>query len=177
MTVNSSFSKGSFTQVLHGTLLTDVSGNGPASASTQASAGTGRPQTAPSVTGAVTNSNNTAGGATGGAGTNATGAGVRAPAAGYDTELDTYTTDSKGNTYKDGVLYRAAEVPDSDPLSQTTVGPDAASAPAPQPAAPPGDPTSNGDVAVANSLTPGEQVVENNPAPAQLVADDDSSDR
>lgn len=178
MTVNSSFSKGSFTQVLHGTLLADVPGNGPASASTQAAAGAGRPQTTPSVTGTVTNSNNaTSGGAAGGAGTNATGAGIRLPANGADTELDTYTTDSKGNTYKDGVLYRAAEVPDSDPLSQTTVGPDAASAPAPQPAAPAGDPTSNGDVAVANSLAPGEQAVQDNPAPAQLVADDDSSDR
>jgi hypothetical protein len=31
---------------------------------------------------------------------------------GYDTELDTYTTDSLGNTYKDGSLYRAAEVED-----------------------------------------------------------------
>ena len=158
--VTSTFSKGSFTQTLKGALLTTVPGQGPTSTSAQTAASNGRPQVTPSATGGVVT----------GTGNNA---GVRQPATGFGDETDTYTTDSKGNTYKDGVLYRAAEVPDTDPLSETTEGPDAAGNPAPQPATAPEDPTSNGDVEAANSLAPGEEIVSDNTDGAQIIAQDD----
>jgi len=58
----------------------------------------------------------------------------RQPGTGFGDDGETYTTDSKGNTFKDGALYRAAEVDEDVAL------------PAPQPAAPPAAPTSSGDI-------------------------------
>jgi hypothetical protein len=157
--VTSTFSKGSFTQTLKGSLLTTVPGQGPAATSVQTTAGAGRPNVTPSATGGVvTKTGNNAG--------------VRQPATGFGDEADTYTTDSLGNTYKDGVLYRAAEVPDTDPLSETTDSPEAAGNPSPQPAAEPEDPTSNGDVDVFAGLA-GTDPAEPTSEPSQIIAQDD----
>jgi hypothetical protein len=50
----------------------------------------------------------------------AAGDAVKQPGTGFGDEPDTYTTDSLGNTYKDGTLYRAAEVEEDWPDSGTS---------------------------------------------------------
>jgi hypothetical protein len=45
---------------------------------------------------------------------------AKQPGTGFGDEPDTYTTDSKGNTYKDGSLYRAAEVEENWPDTGTS---------------------------------------------------------
>jgi hypothetical protein len=142
----SMFSKGSFTQTLKGTLLTTVPGQGAPVATTQSVAGNGRPAATPSLVGANTNT------------------GTRQPSTGS-------ITDTLGNTYKtvDGIL----QAPNTSSVSETTVGPEDAGNPNPQPAAPPEDPTSNGDVSVADSLGPGEEIVSDNNNGAQIIAQDD----
>jgi len=54
--------------------------------------------------------------------TNSSGAAgdAKQPGTGFGDEPDTYTTDSKGNTYKDGSLYRAAEVEEDWPDTGTS---------------------------------------------------------
>ena len=50
----------------------------------------------------------------------AAGDAAKQPGTGFGDEPDTYTTDSKGNTYKDGSLYRAAEVEEDWPDTGTS---------------------------------------------------------
>jgi len=100
------FSKGQFTQELSGSLLPLAS-----NPSTSANAN-GRPT----------------------ASTAALASGSRQPGTGFGDDQETYTTDSLGNTFKDGTLSRAAEV-DEDVAPPTT-----------QPANPPEAPTSSGDI-------------------------------
>jgi hypothetical protein len=87
---------------------------------------------------------------------------VRQPGTGFGDEEETYTTDSRGNTFKDGTLYRAAEVDEVD---------EDVALPSPQPAAPPEAPTSSGDIDYNTGLAetdPGST----SEAP-QLIARDD----
>jgi len=112
-TCTSEFNKGKFTQNLKGTLLQRTTPKSAASDG-RSSANTNRniAGTLPSRT-------------------------TNAPGTGFGDEEETYTADSKGNTFKDGTLYRAAEVeefPENQPPAS------------PQPAPPPGDPTSSGDI-------------------------------
>lgn len=165
------FSKGRFEQQLEGRLLIEYVKNG--SAATQ-NAGNGR--TVPKATqiGNTLSSANSA--------------------VSRDTELDEYTTDSLGNTYKNGSLYRTANS-DSDPdPNANTTGSDATTASTQpqttQAAAPPGDPTSTGDIAAIQSVqanyntsgggfTPPQDAAaavaaanENTNAPQQIAQDD-----
>jgi hypothetical protein len=123
------FSKGKFEQELTGKLLT-----GEVKAST--ATGTGRPA----------------------ATTASTAAAVRQPGTGFGDDGETYTTDSKGNTFKDGTLYRAAEVDEDIALPST------------QPAAPPEAPTSSGDIDYNAGLAGSGEVVA---TPPQQIARDD----
>jgi len=125
------FSKGKFEQELTGKLLTGEMKK-PGSAN-----GAGRPTTASAVAATA----------------------VRQPGTGFGDDGETYTTDSKGNTFKDGTLYRAAEV-DEDVSSPTT-----------QPATPPEPPTSSGDIDYNAGLAgSGEEVA----TPPQDIVKDDS---
>jgi hypothetical protein len=154
LSCTSMFSKGSFTQTLKGTLLTTVPGQGPVSATAQSAAGSGRPATTPSLVGA----NN---------------AGIRQPSADILASgmgLQRFDDGSTLQTFDDGSTL-ATGIDGS--VSSTTVGPEAAGDPSPQPAAEPEDPTSNGDVSVADSLGPGEEIVSDNTSGAQIIAQDD----
>ena len=156
------FSKGRFEQQLEGRLLIEYVKNG--SAATQ-NAGNGR--TVPKATqiGNTLSSANSA--------------------VSRDTELDEYTTDSLGNTYKNGSLYRTANS-DSDPdPNANTTGLDATTASTQpqttQPAAPPAPPTSTGDIDYQAGLAgtnPSPPDAGGNTAPApdistQQIAQDD----
>jgi hypothetical protein len=127
----STFSKGKFEQELTGKLLTDE-------IKASATAGTGRPA----------------------ATTASTAAAARQPGTGFGDDGETYTTDSKGNTFKDGTFYRAAEVDEDVALPST------------QPAPPPEAPTSSGDIDFNAGLagtSSGEIVA----TPPQQIARDD----
>jgi hypothetical protein len=140
------FSKGRFEQELEGKLLIEYNQN--------PTTNNGRPAT-PTATPA---------------------AGSRQPATGFGDDQETYTTDSKGNTFKDGTLYRAAEVDD------------ATGKPLPQPAAPPSPATSSGDISqlsfgsLANNISSGFTNFSKNlnsrltglNTPPQKIAKDDS---
>jgi hypothetical protein len=152
--VTSTFSKGSFTQTLKGSLLTTVPGQGPVSSAAQTATGGGRPATTPSLVGSNT-------------------AGTRQPSADIMSTglgLQTFDDGSTLQTFDDG---STLAVGTDGSVSSTTVGPEAAGDPSPQPAAEPEDPTSNGDVSVADSLGPGEEIVSDNTRGEQLIAQDD----
>ena len=110
----STFSKGRFEQELTGKLVTDEV---KANAGTGPGAGRSVASTAPAASPA---------------------AGSRQPATGFGDDQETYTTDSLGNTYKDGTLYRAAEADENGAL------------PVPQPTTPPSPATSSGDITAAD---------------------------
>jgi hypothetical protein len=86
-------------------------------------------------------------------------ASVRQPGTGFGDDQETYTTDSKGNTFKDGTLYRAAEVNEDVSL------------PSPQPAAPPAPPTSSGDIDYNAGLAGTSPGATSTP-PQQIAKDD-----
>jgi hypothetical protein len=88
-------------------------------------------------------------------------AGSRQPATGLGDEEETYTTDSKGNTFKDGTLYRAAEV-DEFPAS-------------PQPAPPPAAPTSSGDIDFNAGLAGTSSAPQNASAPDKVLATEEET--
>jgi hypothetical protein len=91
--------------------------------------------------------------------TASTAAEIRPSGTGFGDDVETYTSDSLGNTFKDGTLYRAAEVDEDFAL------------PSPQPAPPPEAPTSNGDIDFNAGLAGSGEVVA---TPPQLIARDDS---
>jgi len=135
----STFSKGRFEQELTGKLVTD-----DIKASANANAGTGRPTSTTSPTAAV----------------------IRQSGTGFGDDQEEFTTDSKGNTFKDGALYRAAEVDEDVELPST------------QPSAPPEPPTSNGDIDFNAGLAGSGEVVATPPigvtsTPPQQIARDD----
>jgi hypothetical protein len=142
----STFSKGRFEQELTGKLVTDE-------VKAPTTAGTGRPvsTTAPTAPTAPTAS---------------PAAGSRQPATGFGDEEETYTTDSKGNTFKDGTLYRAAEV-DEFPEDQLPASP--------QPAAPPAAPTSNGDIDYNAGLAGTSSAPQNASAPDKVLANEEET--
>lgn len=88
----------------------------------------------------------------------ATSVAVRQSGTGLGDEEETYTTDSLGNTFKDGTLYRAAEVDEDFELPST------------QPAPPPDPPTSSGDIDF-NAVSAGSGEVVATP-PQQIARDD-----
>jgi len=147
----SEFVKGKFTQQLNGTLLQRTTPTSAASDGRGGGGGLGGllGSVVGGVTGAVKNLLNS---------TN-----VRSTGTGFGDEPDTYTTDSKGNTFKDGTLYRAAEVeefPEDQPAT-------------PQPAAPPEAPTSSGDIDYNAGLAGDDTGAGVNTQP-QLIAQDDA---
>ena len=130
------FNKGRFEQELEGKLLVEYNQN-----STTNNGRSVATTTSPTATSAIT-------------------AGSRQPGTGFGDNQDTYTTDSEGNTFKNGTLYRAAEVDENVAL------------PSPQPAAAPEAPTSSGDIDYNAGLAgtnPGETS-----SPPQEIAKDDS---
>jgi hypothetical protein len=156
--LTSTFSKGSFTQTLKGSLLTTVPGQGPSSAAS-ATATAGRPAPTPSVTGGNNNTGSRQPTILSSSAITDAGAGIQR----FDDGSSLQTFDD-GSTLAIGT---------DGSVSSTTIGPEAAGNPDPQPAAPPDDPTSNGDVNVADSLGPGEEIVADSPQPAQIIAQDD----
>jgi hypothetical protein len=147
------FSKGQFTQELSGSLITG------ASPSTTASAAGGRTAITSAIVNGLNslNSLNSLSNAIGSVRDSKISNAIAEN--GYDTELDEYTTDSLGNTYKDGTLY--------------SEGP-----PTTQPAGPPGDPTSDGDIqSLPDTAPPDAGGGGDAPAPddgAQQIAQDDN---
>jgi hypothetical protein len=128
------FSKGKFEQELEGKLVTEKNTQSNKPASTAA----GRPvsNTAPLAIGS------------------------RQSGTGLGDDQETFTTDSLGNTFKDGTLYRAAEV-DEDVVP-----------PSPQPASPPEPPGSSGDIDVFAGLA-GTDPGSTSQGP-QIIAKDDA---